>query len=741
MRFLYFILCFSFTVLLSAQDNEVAKKDVKIGLVLSGGGAKGFAHVGVLKVLEEAGIRIDYIGGTSMGAIVGGLYASGYSADELDSILMNSDLSGLIQDDLPRTAYNYYQKQNKEKYVATLPISKGKIGLPSAVSKGQRAYDMYSRLTEHVRSIDDFSKLPIPFFCIATNLETGEEVVMDRGFLPESIRASGAFPSLLTPVVINNTVLVDGGIVDNYPVQRMKEKGVDYIIGVDVQGKLNKYEDLKGIPQVLMQIAHLKMYEDMPKNIALTDVYLRPDISKYSDFSFNKPRDIIYEGELIARENYEKIKDLADLQVRNVDETTERISKTPKLKVIKEIKFGGLKNYTEEYCLKILGISVGDSITQEDLARSIDALNATDNFESIHYRFTPVEGGQHLTFDLREEVVSTFFKVGLHYDNLYKSGVILNLTKKYALFKNDFFSIDFVVGDNFRYNLDYFLDNGKNWSFGINSRYNSFEESFFVDEIPGRDDNVNNVKTPIDYNDFSTRLYLEKTLKNNFAFRAGVEHKFLRAFTEESVNGNTEKLYFDNSNYVDLFDRLSGDSYDTQFFPKKGFYFDAEYNFYLWSSDYYDNFENFSLLSGEIGYAHTFFDKLTFQVISEAGITLGNSPNEIFDYYLGGNNENFINTFAPFYGYGVGDLNDVGYLRTAFTIRYELFKNQFANFTGNYGRLSDDLWNGGKIFENTLSGYAFGYGYKSFIGPIQLQYAWSPDTKNSFWYFNLGFWF
>jgi len=223
--------------------------------------------------------------------------------------------------------------------------------------------------------------------------------------------------------------------------------------------------------------------------------------------------------------------------------------------------------------------------------------------------------------------------------------------------------------------------------------------------------------------------------------RGGLEHKFLKAFTEESVDGNTEEIFFDNSNYVNLFGKLSADSYDTQFFPKKGFYFDAEYIFYLWSSDYYNNFDNFSLFFGEIGYAHTFYDKLTFHLISEAGITLGNSPNQIFNYYLGGNNENFINTFVPFYGYGVGDLNDVGYLRSAFTFRYNMFKKHYANVTGNYARLSDNLWNGGDIFENTLSGYAVGYGYDSFIGPIQVQYAWSPNTKNNFWYFNLGFWF
>jgi NTE family protein len=126
---------------------------------------------------------------------------------------------------------------------------------------------------------------------------------------------------------------------------------------------------------------------------------------------------------------------------------------------------------------------------------------------------------------------------------------------------------------------------------------------------------------------------------------------------------------------------------------------------------------------------------------SDAGITLGNSNSYIHDYHLGGNNENMINTFVPFYGYEVGDLNDVGFVKSALTIRYEIFRKNYISFMGNFSRMGGDLWNGGDIFGDTRSGYSFGYGVNTIIGPIEVNYSWSPETKNKIWYFNLGFWF
>ena len=205
-----YLLLIAFLVISSLSfSQEKGEQDIKVGLVLSGGGAKGLAHIGALKVIEESGVRIDYIGGTSMGAIIGALYASGYSAKQLDSIFSQTNFSTLIQDDIPRSAKTFYEKQEAEKYALVLPFDKFKVGFPTGLSKGQNVYNLLSKLTSHVSTISDFSKLPIPFFCVATNVETGKEVILDHGYLPRAVTASGALPSLFSPVMIDDMVLID----------------------------------------------------------------------------------------------------------------------------------------------------------------------------------------------------------------------------------------------------------------------------------------------------------------------------------------------------------------------------------------------------------------------------------------------------------------------------------------------------------------------------------------------------
>ncbi|MBT8298423.1 MAG: patatin-like phospholipase family protein, partial [Maribacter sp.] len=172
-----------FLVQTQAQYQE-PKEEVKVGLVLSGGGAKGLAHIGALKVIEEAGVKIDYIGGTSMGAIVGALYASGYSATQLDSIFRNIDFNGLISDNLPRGVKTFYEKEDSERYAVKLPFDNFKITIPQSYSGGQNIYHELVKHLYQVKDVNDFSKLPIPFLCIATNVETGEQVNLENGYLP-----------------------------------------------------------------------------------------------------------------------------------------------------------------------------------------------------------------------------------------------------------------------------------------------------------------------------------------------------------------------------------------------------------------------------------------------------------------------------------------------------------------------------------------------------------------------------
>src|SRR5690606_17150603 len=172
-----------------------------------------------------AGVRIDYIGGTSMGAIIGGLYASGYSAHQLDSIFHSTNFNILIQDELPRSAKTFYEKRDSEKYALTLPFDNFKISFPSGLSKGQNVYNLISRLTLHLDDKSRFEELPIPFFCVAVDVETGEEVILDQGYLPQAIAASAAIPSLFSPVMLEGRLLTDGGVVNNYPVEELRRRG------------------------------------------------------------------------------------------------------------------------------------------------------------------------------------------------------------------------------------------------------------------------------------------------------------------------------------------------------------------------------------------------------------------------------------------------------------------------------------------------------------------------------------
>jgi len=261
--FLLFFLCFTNFYCLKGQEN--ANNDLKVGLLLSGGGAKGLAHIGVLKEIEAAGVRIDYVAGTSIGAVIGGLYASGYSANEIEELILAADLQNLITDDYPRRSKSFHEKEDSERYVLTLPFYNYKFQFPSSISKGYNFYDQLVQLTAHVHHIDDFKKLPIPFFCMTTDLETGKSLLLESGFLPLAINASSALPTLFDPVQIDGSLYVDGGVANNYPLDELKEKGVDFIIGVDVQSPLGNRSSLLSASDILMQINQFSITKDITR--------------------------------------------------------------------------------------------------------------------------------------------------------------------------------------------------------------------------------------------------------------------------------------------------------------------------------------------------------------------------------------------------------------------------------------------------------------------------------------------
>jgi len=732
-----FILFILSTCILFSQENKESN-DVKVGVVLSGGGAKGVAHIAVLKTLEEAGVRIDYIGGTSMGAIIGGLYASGYSASELDSLARTIDFDAILSDKLPRKSRPFYEKESGEKYALVLPIRKRSVGIPKAISQGQNVLNLFTKLTQHVSNINDFNNLPIPFLCIATNLETGASKTINSGFLPQAMKASGTLPTLLAPVEIDGELYVDGGIVNNFPVDEVKAMGADVIIGVDIQGGLEEKENLDSALKIVNQIIGFQRYNKLQEKHENVDILIKPDLKNYSVVSFDKIDEIMKIGDSASILRMKDLKSLAASQTKKKQIET---SKTDFRKFhISEMEITGNKHYTQAYIFGKLNLKKKDTTSFKSIIESIDNLSATGNFEIIQYEIEESDEGNILKFKVKETDVFNFLKLGIHYDGIYRTGVLLNVTSKHLLFKNDVLSADLILGDNVRYNLDFFIDNGFSWSFGIKSRYNGFNKNVKFSD-------ANAQKINLDYLDFTNRFYMQTVFGRKFAIGIGAEFKNLEASTETLLENNgtlsedNGKLYFDKSNYFNLLGYLKIDTYDKGYFPKKGLYFDGTMLFYATSSNYNDNFSPFSQLQARFGLAYTFFDKLTFQLFSEAALTIGENENRAINFNVGGYGENFINNFIPFYGYDFAELNSDAYLKTGLTMRYEFIKKNYFSLTANYARVEKDLLNDGRIFDNTVSGYMVGYGIETFLGPIEVHYTWSPDHNKNYLYFNVGYWF
>jgi NTE family protein len=728
---LLFLLIFSVSVAFSQEQ-----KKPKIGLVLSGGGAKGLAHIGVLKVLEEEGIEISYIGGTSMGAIIGGLYSTGYNAAQIDSIFKTTDYDALIQDYVPRSTKNFYEKKNDELYALSLPFRKMKIGIPRALSKGLYNFNMISKLTHDVRHIRDFNKLPIPFLCIATDIETGEQVLLNKGSLPQAIIASAAFPSLYMPVEIDGKFLIDGGVVNNYPIQEVKNLGADIIIGVDVQDGFKDRKALSDATRILVQITNMQMIQKMPENIKKTDIYIKPNIDGFNVVSFDQGDEIIKRGEEAAKKVIDQLKNIGNGEIQKP-----YVTKAKDTLLITEIKTPQLENYTRSYVLGKLGFKAGSKITYDDLDKGINTLSATQNFSSIGYFFTKSENGDDvLNMNLVENRVKTYLKFGLHYDGLYKSAVLLNLTQKKLFSKNDVVSVDVGLGDNFRYYLDYYVDNGFRWSYGVKSRLNTFNKNVLSDFNNGEYLDLFGLSSiNIDFTDFSNQVYFQTLFKQKFLIGVGAEYKHLQIQTKTLQSTNPK---IEDSDYISGFAYVKYDSMDKKYFPKKGFLFCGDFQPFFYSSDYTKEFETFSILKGEMSLVHTFYDKLTFTLQSEAGFTVGEQTVPFFDFILGGYGYNTINNFRHFYGYDFVSIAGNSYIKGAVTVDYEIFRKNHLNFTANFANVGDKLFDSDEwIQQPKYSGYAFGYGLETIIGPVELKHSWSPETGDHHTWFSLGFWF
>ena len=383
-RFIFvFLLAIAFSLGGIAQDSNP-----KVAVVLSGGGAKGFSHIGILQALEEAGIYPDIVTGTSMGGVVGGLYALGYSADEIQAMTEDIDWNTMLGNQIPFEDISFEEKAYYGRYIAELPV-KGIIPqLPRGLIEGQNLNNLLADLTRSAHGVRNFDGLPIPFRCVSTDIATGSRVVLKEGSLPESLRATMAIPSVFTPVEINETLLVDGGLVRNFPVQEALDMGADIVIGIFVSNDLDPKEELNTMFDILMQSTWVMGAYDSREQMKLVDLYIEPDLEGYSTGDFNSAKEIIIKGQEKGQALLPQFKQLAD-SLKRVGKVFKKPIKLPQKDVYRfsEVKVVGNEDIPDEFINGKLRISVNDTLNINQIDRRIQLAYGSRYFLKLIIQF------------------------------------------------------------------------------------------------------------------------------------------------------------------------------------------------------------------------------------------------------------------------------------------------------------------------------------------------------------------
>jgi len=715
------------------QPVSAQNKRPKVGVVLSGGGAKGYAHIGALKIIEEAGIKIDYIGGTSMGAIVGGLYASGYSADELEKIMYSLDLNSLIMNEKSRSELPFFDKSYREKYILELPFDNFKLGFPNALSSGQGTADELSYLFRHVHDIEDFNQLPIPFVCVATKLSNGESVVFHSGYLPQVVMASGAYPTLLEPVSIDGEMYIDGGVRNNYPVQEVKDLGADIIIGVDLQEGLLDEENLNSATKIIEQIISYNIAEKSAEQSRLVDLTIRPDLKGYSATSFDDKDSIINSGKKAALKILPELKKIAELQ--GYPKTEHEPVESGEYVLIRNLEIKGLETYNRSYIKGKLGIKPPQLASYQHIRDGVKALYSSGNFNKVYYRIKSNEKGEKtLRLFVKEKPTKQSVKFGLHYDDLFKTGLLLNFSSRHFLFDNSTLSADLILGDFPRYIVNYYADNGYYPSFGLSLTFKQFDEETNMRNF---DVNYEDVALGYQFDEFVNQFYIQSTLMEKYALGGGVEHQYLNIKTNNLPTSDPLKK-IENSYFLSVYGYLKADNLDNPNFPRTGLKFDGTFK-YLFDSNRKD-FNETSRINVNAEWNQPISRWLSFRAFGSFGTYLSNYQPFSQKFILGGYVEqNFLN-YTRFYGLPFMSASGDNKIVLGSAIQARFLKNHYVSGIFNAANITDNF-NDLNLLNYRYLGYGIGYGYDSPLGPIVGLWTYSPNTKSGLFNVSLGFWF
>lgn len=740
--------------------------DKKVALVLCGGGAKGAAHVGVLKVLEEAGVKIDMIVGTSIGGIVGGMYSVGYSANEMDTIMRSLDWSYLLSNNTLRVNTSFSKKSMDKMYLLQVPFYRiygrnGKEGaksgvqrpdrslkngynqLPAGFINGQNIYNYFNDMCGGYQDSIDFSTLPIPFACVATDLERGREVVLTNGYLPLAMRATMAIPGFFSPVTIDGRVLVDGGVINNFPTDVARKLGADVVIGVDIQSDPYTAEQLQSLPNVVNQIVGLMGNEKYEENIKDVDIYIKPNVDGYSTYSFTKEAvdSLIVRGVNAALAKKGALDSLVAMQGGRGGKSFPAESRkaydiTGDSFYLASIEATGVSQSDLRWLLTVGGLSEHSFVSGDALNRAISIFYGTNAFSSVSYKLQkrPDNEGQNLLLEFKRGPAN-ILALGARFDSEETAAILLHLGLKTM----DLFGSRLAITGRLSYNAY-----GKVEYSYVSKRFPKVGLSYDVRRTDMNIYRNGEIESSLEFVRHKMELSLSNIYLRNFDFSVGARfetYNYLHLLRNSNVDGyEGTNVDLDVNRYLSYFTEARMDNRDNKHFPTRGNAIDIA------ASVFHPGFCKGNSLFGTVAFylrsALPLSERIALLPSLYYRSYMGRVSYLPYGNFAGGSEiGRYVAHQMPFMGINYADLFDRNVIIGRLDLRGSIVKNHYLYAIVNYMRE-------GHVFENMFNkngtghwGLGVKYSYDTPVGPISLNCHWSDYNKKVGLYFSLGYYF
>ncbi len=688
-----------------------------IGLVLSGGGARGFAQIGMLKVIDEMHLPIKCVVGTSVGSIIGSLYSMGYSAEEIEQIVLSIDWTEIFSDNVPRQ--NVYIGQKRWGPYANYFFNlndRFAPNLPQGFIPGNKIMLDLFYLTYRASYINNFDKLPIPFRCVSTDILTGKMKVFQSGSLAEAVRASSSIPSVFQPFELSDTLYIDGGVSENFPAGIAIETGADYVIGLKTNSEYMKRDKLKDIIDVLNQTINIGMTNRMKTDTELCDVVLCPDLSDYNSADFSRVKEIIDQGEKTARLQY---KELLKLKEECLDTKESKSERNILIPMPDTVRFANIfvegNLYLSSFKVKeYVNIDANVPYTKDTILKAFKRAHNSELFSMIYPRITKLDNEYYLCIVCQEKERK---RLGLNIvyntnDDL-KAGVALELNN--YLQKNSKLILNVQLGNSREVNIDYVKNFGSLW--GVYFRvfpYLKDQKIYF-------------------YNDEHEKTQSVRTIEHGELFGVGFFAQDIAVLESYAFTFKT-KLYRDISVDDPITSNVlsSGfgikyyhESLDDFVFPMKGVKTMGKFNFA--NKGKYSDY-TYRKLKTQSAFYIPFSKNFSIGYGFELGTYFNSDSTEFDPSYIGGI-DNFLGLFpkemsAPFYKIGL------------VVLKFKLSTNIFLDMQVNALKLGDvDNWD---IYRDLTWGGGIRLGYRTPLAPLRLALATNEDRKVTA-YISIGF--